>query len=260
MIAIVTGANGTLGSVLCERLRAQGHTAVPWDRTKIPIDDFHAMDRWVGESSADAIFHLAIASKATGRENEGWLVNYHWPGELAWIARQRGLRFIFTSTAMVFTNRASGPFTPNSFADETEGYGAEKIRAESRVRSQHPDGARVVRIGWQIGRSAGSNNMIDFFEKNMREHSVIRASARWLPACSFLEDTADALITAHDLPPGLYHADGNRAGNNFYEIASALNRLHGMKWKIERTDDFAYDQRLLDARLPVKAIGDTLGG
>lgn len=31
------------------------------------------------------------------------------------------------------------------------------------IRSVNPD-ARIVRLGWQIGREPGSNNMVDFYQ------------------------------------------------------------------------------------------------
>lgn len=259
MRAIITGARGTVGKALSHALEVHGHHVIPWDRDVVPIDNYRAMEEWVLSTRADTIYNLAIASKPTGRENEGWLVNYDWPSELAWITMLADIRFIYTSTAMVFTNAAKGPFDPTSPPDETEGYGGEKRRAEERVMAQNPQ-ARVARLGWQIGKAAGSNNMIDFFEGNMARDGVVRTSARWLPACSFLEDTADALIRVRDMPAGLYHIDGNRAGNDFHAVATALNKKHGGKWKIERTEDFVYDQRLMDERLPVGEIGERLAG
>jgi dTDP-4-dehydrorhamnose reductase len=257
MNAIVTGANGTLGRVLRETLQAAGHQVHVWDRTKIPLDNYNAMESWILSTGADTIFHLAIASQPTGRDNEGWLVNYHWPSELAWISRIHQLRLLFTSTAMVFTSRARGPFFPHHLPDEVEGYGGEKARAELRILSQYPE-TKVVRLGWQIGEAPGSNNMIDYFERHMREQGIVRASERWLPACSLLPDTAEALVGALDLPGGTYHLDGNRSGFSFHQIAVALNARHGGRWNVQPSQDFVYDQRLLDDRLPVRSIADSL--
>ena len=36
-----------------------------------------------------------------------------------------------------------------------------------------------------------------------------------------------------------------------YEIACALNERHGRRWKIVPTDDFVFDQRLIDPRVPI---------
>jgi dTDP-4-dehydrorhamnose reductase len=258
MQAIITGARGTVGSALCKMLDAQGHTAIPWDRSLIPIDNYAAMETFVRESRADALFHLAIASQSTGRANEGWLVNIHWTSELAWICRQLGVRFIFSSTVMVFTDAAMGPFTPESIPDAREGYGYEKLQAEERVRQQNPD-AVIARLGWQIGDAPGSNNMVDFLERQMQTEGTIRASQHWYPACSLVGDTAAGLIRLASAAPGTYLLDSNRRWS-FAAIVQALNAHHGNRWQVTVTDDFVYDQRMLDARVGMPGLDARLVG
>ncbi len=252
MKAIITGINGTIGSVLRQRLESQGHTVVGWNRRDTAIDHYQTMEDFLRAESPDVVFHLAIASRPTGRENESWLVNYEWSSELAWITRVLNITFIFTSTAMVFSNDARGPFKLDSVPDAGEGYGFEKRMAEQRVFYQNPQ-TRVVRLGWQIGEKSGSNNMIDYLERNNRENGQVSASTRWLPACSFLPDTAEGLQRLATMDPGLYMLDANRKWN-FFEIASALNARHGNPWKIVPSDDFVYDQRMIDPRLEIPSL------
>ena len=252
MKAIVTGANGTVGQYLVEGLGKQGHEVVVWDRAEVPIDDYQAMEEWVAAQNADIIYHLAMASQPTGRENEGWLVNYHWPSELAWITRTLGMRFVFTSSVMVWTDGAVGPFTPETPPDAKEGYGKEKHRAEERVFSQNPL-ATVVRLGWQIGVGPGSNNMVDFLEREDRENGAIRASQRWVPSCSLLPDTAEALVKLGSIDCGLYLLNQNDRWN-FYEVVEALKHKLNTDWTVEMTDDFTFDQRMLDERLRLPGL------
>jgi dTDP-4-dehydrorhamnose reductase len=214
------------------------------------------MEDFVRREKPDVLFHLAIGSQPTGKPNESWLVNYEWTSELAWITRQLGVRFVFTSSVMVFSENAKGPFTLESIPDAPEGYGYEKRMAEQRVFYQNPN-AHVARIGWQIGDAPGSNNMIDYFEKQTAQHGQIKASRKWLPACSFVQDTAAALAKLAGKPPGLYMADANTKWN-FFEIASALNKKHDNRWKIVATDDFTCDQRMIDPRVAVQSLNAKL--
>jgi dTDP-4-dehydrorhamnose reductase len=224
-----------VGRALAAHLRAAGDEVVPWDRSKLPIDRYEAMERFVRESGADVVFHLAVA---------GWAVTYEWTSELAWITNVLGRRFVFTSTAMVFSDRARGPFRPSSPADAQDGYGKEKREAEARTFYQNPD-ATVVRLGWQIGDGTGSNEMRASLG---RREGPIEASERWLPACSFLEDTAAALRRAALATPGLYMIDSNTRWT-FYEIARALfgDRATPMQ-------GLAQDQRMIDPRLEVPPL------
>src|SRR3569832_1704246 len=95
MRAMVTGATGTVGQALTEALVGAGHEAIAWDRRQTPIDDYWAMESFVRGRAPEVLFHLAIPSRPTGAENEGWRVSWHWPSELAWITRTLGIRFVF---------------------------------------------------------------------------------------------------------------------------------------------------------------------
>jgi dTDP-4-dehydrorhamnose reductase len=252
MRALVTGASGTVGKELRRHLQECGDEVIAWDRHTVPIDQYQRMEDFVRETRPDALFHLAVASRSTGRENEGWLVGHHWTSELAWITRRLGVRFVYTSTVMVYTDAARGPFTPSSPPDATEGYGGDKRRSEERVFQQNPE-AVVARLGWQIGETAGSNNMVDFLENTMREQGIIGCSTRWLPSCSFLADTAAALRRAASAPPGLYLLNANERWN-FFEIATALNKVHGGRWRLRAHEDFVQDQRMQDDRLGIDSL------
>lgn len=246
MKALITGARGTVGAALGRRLAAEGHAVVGWDRAAVPVDGYHVMESFVRGEAPDVLYHLAIASRPSGRPNESWQVNVEWSSELAWITRVLGVRMVFASTVMVFSDRAPGPFTRDSAPDAAEGYGHEKRRAEERVRAQNPD-AVIARLGWQIGEAPGSNNMLDFLASKTRELGHVPASTRWYPATSFLEDTADALVRLASMPPDLYLLDSNERWT-FHEIAAALSRRHGHAWPIRPTDDFIFDQRMQDPR------------
>lgn len=253
---LVTGCNGTIGSKLRSYLQDRGDKVFCWDRTRVKIDNYQAMEDYLVQINPDAVFHLAIASQPSGRENEQWLVNYQWPSEIAWICRKLGIPLVYTSTAMVFSDSQSGPFTLDSEPESLEGYGYLKRQSERRVFYQYPQ-ARIARLGWQIGSAPGSNNMVDFLDKKMQEVGEVSCSELWLPACSFLEDTVAALVHLLDLDPGLYMLDSNK-GWNFYQIASALNASLGSPWKILPARDFEFDQRMLDARCGIPPLSQRL--
>ena len=252
MKAIITGMNGAVGTALKTRLLAEGYTVIGWDRTAVPPNNHHAAKTFLQTTQPDVLFHLAIASQSTGLENESWQINVEWSAQLAQLCYEQNIRFVFTSSVMVFTDDAIGPFTPDSAPDAQEGYGHDKLVAEQQVRAANPE-AMIARLGWQIGDAPGSNNMIDF----LAQQEVVRASEKWFPACSFLVDTAVALQSLIHATPDLYLLDSNTRWN-FYEIATALNQLHGNSWRIEKTADFIYDQRMRDDRIHLPSLDKRL--
>ncbi len=253
---ILTGSSGAVGQKLAELLTAKGEQVVRWDRSRVPPTDSSAMAAFLDEVKPDVLYHLATDATPTGLENESWRVNVEWTETLAHLCAERNIRFAFTSSVMVFSDNAKGPFTLLSVPDAAEGYGYEKYQAEQRVLAAYP-GAVIARIGWQIGDAAGSNNMVDFCESQMKEQGKISASTRWYPACSFLADTVQMLHRLVHTSQGLYLVDSNTAWT-FFEIIYALNKLHGERWIVEPNEAFVYDQRMLDFRCGIPALDSRL--
>ena len=76
---MVSGASGTVGRALVHTLEAAGHTCIPYDRAKAGVSDYDRMNAYLQDEKPEAFYHLAVASKSTGLDNESWIVNYEWP-------------------------------------------------------------------------------------------------------------------------------------------------------------------------------------
>ena len=263
MRTLITGSRGTVGSALTKTLHARADEVIGWDRAAAPPHDAPACDTYLRDTDPEAIVHLAVASSGTGVENEGRIVSVDWSERLARYSAEASIPFVFTSTVMVFTDDATGPFTIDTKPDATDGYGGEKAEAERRVLEANPN-AVIARLGWQIGEAPGSNNMIDFLTNAMKKDGVVKASREWKPATSFLADTAGALTWLRDEAHagrfrGVAMIDGNRSGHSFYDIVRALSEKHDGAFTVEADDSFVCDQRMLDERVPVGQVGERLG-
>lgn len=255
--ALVTGAGGTVGQALLAALRAHGADAIGWDRSRVSLLDGDAVRAHVAAVRPHALFHLAIASRPTGADNEHWRINVELTAALAGACRASGARLVFTSSVMVFDR--AGPYTVHARPDAADGYGFQKRRCEEILAAEFPE-AVVARLGWQIGDRAGSNNMVDYLAARAAERGgVVGASRRFVPACSMLPDTAAALVRLADAEPGLYQLDANE-GWDLYAIARALSAVHGQAWRIEPTDDPCLDQRMIDSRPGIPRLDSRLPG
>lgn len=236
MKLLVTGLNGTLAPRLAEAARAAGHEVVGWDRAAVDPDDETASSAWLARLAPDAIAHLGMGSARFA----GWLA-------------ARCERFVFTSTAMVFDHEPDGPHGVADARSARDDYGRYKIGCEDAIAAASAT-ATVARIGWQIDPTQPGNNMLMALDDWQRRDGRVAASRAWIPACSFMADTAAALLALLQAPrPGVHHLDSNGdEGWRFDELASALAREFGRDWQVQPHTDYRHDQRLVGGptRLP----------
>jgi dTDP-4-dehydrorhamnose reductase len=245
MKAVITGMNGTVAPALAQALVRTGHTAVPWDRTLIPIDEPAAARHFLQAEAPDWFFHVATGPS-------------EWAERVARMCAQQGISFLFTSSVSVFSPAQTGPFVVDDRPEPDDEYGRYKRTCEQRVQAANP-GAIIARLGWQIGRLAEGNQMVAFLHRTFETAGEIEASTAWFPACSFLPDTAVALITLmHSSTPGLYHLGGN-PGLSFYDIVMGLKKLLHAPWTIVPTPTPVQNSRMVDGRIPLKPITDWFG-
>lgn len=236
MRVIMTGMNGTVAQYAAKELMACGHTVIPWDRRAVPTDSLLKTREFLLREQAEYVLHIAMGPE-------------QWARDMAQVCAQHGIGFLFTSTVDVLSDKNSGPYTPKDEPFSVTDYGKYKIRCEEMIKSVNPD-ARIVRLGWQIGREPGSNNMVDFLSKQMKDNGVIRAGRYWYPSCSYLWDTSEALLTAMGLPPDTYLFNAN-VNMSFYEIVQTLQKEHP-DFLVEESDVLVRDDRMIDMRLPAR--------
>jgi dTDP-4-dehydrorhamnose reductase len=240
MRILVTGLNGTLAPHLARVARSHAHEVIGWDRSAVSPDDDRASDEFLSRTRADAIAHLGFGAEA-------------WAARLAAWAAAHDAAFVFTSTAMVFDHVPDGPHRVNDERTAKDEYGRYKMACEDAIRAMNPK-ACIARIGWQIdidgdGRASG-NNMLAALDAEQARDGRIRASTRWRPACSFMSDTAAALLqlieqrSAHTV-----HLDSNASDAlDFHSLVHALKKRFARQvWHIEAHEEYVHDQRLLPA-------------
>jgi dTDP-4-dehydrorhamnose reductase len=235
MRLLLTGMSGTVGPRLAAHANGAGHEVVGWDRSAVSPDDLASCWQLVEQVRPDAIVHLAFGAES-------------WAGMLAGAAGDRGLPFVYSSTAMVFAQRPNGPYRPGDQPTADTEYGRYKVRCEEAVRAANP-GSMIVRLAYQIDLDGRGNNLAAHLQAAHSRGEVIKASTRWIPALAFLDDTAGALLSfLVDPEPGIHHLDGNAAvGWDYHRVVQALAARLRTPWRIEATEDPDHDQRLLES-------------
>lgn len=233
MRLLITGLSGTLAPHLASAAARAGHEVIGWNRHQVRPEDREGSQALLERLQPDAVAHLAMGPET-------------WAGQLAAHARERGRPMLFTSTAMVFDHQPDGPHAVQDPRNARDDYGRYKMRCEDAVLAAHPQ-AMVVRLGWQIHADAHGNNMLAALDAQQARDGFIAASRLWRPACSFMEDSAAALLRLLASPePGVHHLDSNAVqGHSFAAIVSALaERFDRGSWDIRIDDRYRHDQRL----------------
>lgn len=226
---LITGLNGTLAPHLARAAQAAGHEVMGWDRAAVDPEDEAASARWLHSQAPDAVAHLGMGSA-------------RWAG---WLA-SRCERFVFTSTAMVFDHEPDGPHHVGDPRTAKDDYGRYKITCEDAVAAASAT-AVIARIGWQIDPTQPGNNMRMALDDWQRRDGHVAASAAWVPACSFMADTAVALLALLERPhPGVHHLDSNADDAwTFDRLVAALARALDRPWQLQVHRDYRHDQRLV---------------
>jgi dTDP-4-dehydrorhamnose reductase len=242
MKLLVTGLNGTLAPRLAEAARAAGHEVVGWDRAAVDPEDEAAAARWLEALRPDAIAHLGMGSARLA----GWLAG-------------RCERFVFTSTAMVFDHDPDGPHDVADARTAQDDYGRYKIACEDAIRAASATAA-IARIGWQIDPERPGNNMLMALDDWQRRDGRVAASRAWTPACSFMEDTAAALLALLQQPrAGVHHLDSNAVcAWRFDDLARAMARAFGRDWRVQAHEDYRHDQRLVGGAVALPPLSTRL--
>ncbi len=245
---LVTGLNGTLAPAVAKVLREQGTNVRGWNRNRVSPDDGAACIHELERARPAAVFHLGLGSEAWAALLAGWCDRHDVP-------------FLFTSTAMVFDHEPDGPHRVGDECTARDDYGRYKIRCEEAIAGVSGQ-AIVARIGWQIGTRRGGNNLLEALWRMIETEGLIRASNCWRPACSFMNDTAEALTRlVADGVSGTCHLDSNAVDAlSFHDIVLRMRTLHGADWRVERVDDYVHDQRLLDDVQRIPRLSDRLPG
>ena len=251
MHILVTGLSGTLGPRLAQRAAASGWRVSGWDRRVVPADDCPEARREVDRLRPEAIVHLAVGSVG-------------WAALLARHAHENAIPFVFTSTAMVFDHDPDGPHDVRAPRTARDDYGRDKIACEDAVLGACAQAA-IARLGWQIDEHSSGNNMLAELDRWQARDGLVKASAHWTPACSFMDDTVDVLLDlVVERSSGTLHLDSNAVeGWRFDQVVHALRARFARDWDVEvdqTPQAYRHDQRLIGGNVKLPPLSLRLPG
>lgn len=185
MSILITGAAGSLGTALVERLSAGGLLLVATDIDTLDVTEPDEASWWIERWRPEVIFHLAAAKHAPeGELDPGHVARVNLDGTRNVIeaAEEAGVRVILSSTC-----KAANPETA---------YGASKLIAERLVLNA---GGTVIRL-YNVPESSG--NVFRLWEE-LPDDAPIPWTSCWRYFTP-LSVAVELAVAALKLPPGRY--------------------------------------------------------
>jgi len=251
----VFGANGMLGTDLCQVLRQHGYQVIPYDLPQFDITDSRDLVR--AFIDADATINCAAYTNVDAAESDrqrAYAVNAAAIAGLAELASQYERYILHISTDFVFDGKLPRPYRETDTPCPLSVYGVSKLDGERYL--QH-SGCRhaIVRVQWTYG-SHGANFI-----------SKLIARARSQPELAMVNDQIGSPTATIDVanaiceligkqPQGLFHYAADGYGTR-YEVAEAVLQMLGIDCQLRActTADFpAAAQRPLNSRFDCSCI------
>ncbi|WP_058826332.1 dTDP-4-dehydrorhamnose reductase [Haloferax sp. Q22] len=174
MYALVTGANGLLGSVVVRTLREQGHEVVGGYHSEEPAFDcpLHQVDitdtervvELLDEYDVDVVINCAAYTDVDGCESDSELanaVNAVAPSTIAGICGDREIPFVHYSTDYVFDGETDSFYEEADDTAPIQEYGRSKLAGEHAVREVNAD-ALILRLSFVYGARGDTGDLVGF--------------------------------------------------------------------------------------------------
>jgi dTDP-4-dehydrorhamnose reductase len=254
-IAVVLGAQGTLGSALGPALtRAGWEVAAAVARTACDITDAAAVRDLVGRTHPDVVFNAAAYTDVDRAESESeraYAVNATGAENVAAATAAAGAAVVHYSTDFVFDGSRSSSYGEQDPPSPQGRYAESKAAGDRLVAAANPRHF-ILRVGCLYGH--GGRNFPSTIVRRLRAGETIRADRDRLGSPTWVREVAAvsaalAATTHH----GLYHctAQGETTWADFARQAAGLLGVSA-----ERVQGVAYADLKLKAPRPLRAILD----
>ncbi len=219
---LITGAKGQLGYEL-PRTAPIDYKCILTDVGDLDITDAEAVNAFVAESKPDVIINAAAYTAVDKAEQEQQLaamINTLGAKNLAQVSKDKGIKFIQTSTDFVFNGNACSPYQVDTLTDPQGVYGQTKDEGDKAVLEILGDDAFIIRTAWLY--SAHGNNFVKTMLRLMSEKDQLGVIADQVGTPTWANPLAQAIWQAIEQDSiGIHHwTDAGVA--SWYDFAIAI--------------------------------------
>jgi dTDP-4-dehydrorhamnose reductase len=218
---VVIGANGQLGSRLCERL---GSEVIAITRREMRLESDAEILTCLDKHQPDVIINAAAYTNVEKAESEPALahrINAEAPEAMAYWARAHGASFVHYSTDYVFDGTLDMPYSEVDATNPLNAYGKSKADGERRVLKMFPH-ALILRISWLY--DAQGKNFFTTIAQKLKTSNELHVVEDQQGVPCYAPDIAEAtkkLLALPHLPHGIVHCV-SQGFTSWYYFAVAI--------------------------------------
>lgn len=257
MKVLITGANGQLGTDLCQALH--NFQVIPLTHRDIEIGDMDSVKETFGEHRPEIVINTAAYVRVDDCEtsqDKAFLVNAWGARNIAVVAQELGAKLIHISTDYVFGGEAEPrtmPYTEFDAPMPISVYGKSKLAGEKFVQhlcSKH----FIIRTSGLFGVAGSSGKGGNFVETMLRlgkEQAELRVVNDQIFSPTYTRDLARKIAQLINTEYyGIFHIT-NRDTCSWYEFTKEILRLAGLKTAIVPITSDQYPQKAKRPRFSV---------
>jgi len=236
---LVTGANGQLGYAIVTVLNQHGMNVVGTDRSVLDITNQDQVNQVIQSIKPDVIIHCAAytaVDKAESNKENCYNTNVNGTRNLAQIAKELDIEFIYFSTDYVFDGTKTEPYETTDIPNPINYYGLTKYLGEEIIRTLLTK-YYIFRISWVFGPNG--KNFVNTILRLSKEKESINVVIDQIgsPTCTL--DVADYLAKIIPIDYGVHHLT-NDGYISWYEFAKEIVNLSDNKCHIYPIDSEGY--------------------
>lgn len=231
MRALITGADGMLGSALCPLLSDNGYEVFSTDivplsaKTQLlDVKDFKQVKSYVNRINPQIIFHLAAETNVDRCEIEpehAFAANTMGTKNIALICQEYNIPMVYISTCGVFDGKKTDPYNEFDTPNPISVYTKSKLEGEKIVEDLLKK-YFIFRAGWMMGGGKKDKKFIAKIVELIKTKNILTVVNDKRGCPTFTKDFSEGVIKIIKLGHyGLYHVT-NKGSATRYDIACKI--------------------------------------
>ncbi len=236
---LVTGSNGQLGSAIVNIFKQHKFDVIGTDRFIMDITNQSQVFQVIKQIKPQVIIHCAAYTAVDKAEEDKfncYKVNVDGTRNLALIAKELKIEFIYFSTDYVFDGTKIEPYEITDIPNPINYYGLTKYLGEEIVKSLLIK-YYIFRISWVFGEDG--NNFVNTIIRLAKSRPYINVVNDQIGSPTYTIDVAKILISKSEIVYGVHHLT-NEGFTSWFEFASEIVKLSRLDCKVIPIPSYNY--------------------